>query len=242
MSNTEDRRKEWFVPSFGPLKVRIFIGLLFLPYTGMVLAYTVMGATLAEVFHPGRAGGLVLVYFLALGIAAHALDALGSRADKPWGRHFSPLQLWGLAVASLLPAGAIGVYLALSYAPLLWPIGLLEFFFLFAYNLEWFDGRLHTNGWFVFSWGILPVLAGYILQTNQLSLEVLLVALAAGLFSLVEISASRPYKALRRSADDTPNQEQTAMIYERILKSISLGVILLGVGLFLFRLQRPFWP
>ena len=118
----------------------------------------------------------------------------------------------------------------------------MEFFFVFAYNLEWFDGRFHTDGWFVFSWGILPVLAGYILQTNQLSLEVLFVALAAGLFSLVEISASRPYKALRRSADETPSQERTAMIYERILKSISLGVILLGVGLFLFRLQRPFWP
>lgn len=242
MSNTKDRRKEWFVPSFGPLKSRIFIGLLFLPYTGMVLAYTVMGAGLAEVFHPGRAGGLVFVYFLALGIAAHTLDALGSRVDKPWGTHFRPAQLWGLTITSLLPAATIGVFFALSYAPLLWPVGLLEFFFLFAYNLEWFDGRFHTDGWFVFSWGILPVLAGYILQTNQLSLAALLVSLAAGLFSLVEITASRPYKALRRSADETPNHDRTAMIYQRILKSISLGVILLGVGLFLFRLQRPFWP
>ncbi len=242
MSDTNDRREEWFVPPFGPLKSRVFVGLLFLPYTGMVLAYTVIGGGLAEVFHPGRAGGLAIVYFLALGIAAHALDALGSRADKPWGTHFHPAQLWGLTIASLLPATAIGVFYALFYAPLLWLIGLLEYFFLFAYNLEWFDGRFHTDGWFVFSWGILPVWAGYILQTNQLSLAAVLVSLAAGLFSLVEITASRPYKALRRSADQTPKNVRAAMIYERILMSISLGVILLGAGLFLFRLQRPFWP
>ena len=213
MPDTKDRRTEWFVPTFGPLKFRIFIGLLFLPYTGMVLAYTVMGAGLGEVFHPRRAVVLVVVYFLALGIAAHALDALGSRVDKPWGTHFRPAQLWGLTIISLLPAAAIGVFYALSYAPLLWPIGLLEFFFLFAYNLEWFEGRFHTDNWFAFSWGVLPVLAGYILQTNQLSLSALLVSLAAGLFSLVEITASRPYKDLRRSAEKTSSNLRSAMSY-----------------------------
>lgn len=242
MPDIKDRRLEWFVPPFGPIKFRIFIGLLFLPYTGMVLAYTVLGAVLAEIFHPDRLGWLVVVYFLALGIAAHTLDALGSRTDKPWGIHFGPVQLWGLTIISLLPAAAIGVLFAQTYARLLWPIGLLEFFFLFAYNLEWFNGRFHTDSWFAFSWGILPVLAGYVLQTNQISLSSILVALAAGLFSLVEIKASRPYKALKRSAVKTPSSVRTALIYERILISISLGVILLGVGLFLFRLNRPFLP
>jgi hypothetical protein len=28
-----DRTAEWFVPQFGPVKFRAFIGLLFLPYT-----------------------------------------------------------------------------------------------------------------------------------------------------------------------------------------------------------------
>ena len=31
----------------GPLNVRLLIGLLFLPYTGMVPAYTIIGAMLA---------------------------------------------------------------------------------------------------------------------------------------------------------------------------------------------------
>ena len=56
MPNMDDRRNEWFVPTIGPIKLRIFIGLLFLPYTGMVLAFTIIGATLADVFYPDRAG------------------------------------------------------------------------------------------------------------------------------------------------------------------------------------------
>ena len=75
------------------------------------------------------------------------------------------------------------------YTPLLTLIALAEGFFLFAYNLEWFGGRFHTDAWFAVSWGSLPVLAGYILQTNRLSLTALVVAISAGLLSLVEINA-----------------------------------------------------
>jgi hypothetical protein len=235
MQTEKDRRNEWFVPTFGPLKFRIFAGLLFLPYTGMVLAFTLIGGALAADFHAQRAMVLALVYLLALGIAAHALDALGSGDIKPWSSHFSPRQLWTLVILSLLPAVAIGVAYAVTVAPLLWPVGLLETFFLFAYNLEWFDSRFHTDTWFIFSWGVLPVLAGYILQTNQLSLPVLLVAAAAALLSLVEITASRPYKALRRKSQVDLPSKQTAVTYERILKSISAGVMLLGLALFLWR-------
>jgi hypothetical protein len=235
MQKENDRRNEWFVPTFGPLKFRILTGLLFLPYTGMVVAFTLIGAAMAADFHPLRALILAFVYFLALGIGAHALDALGSRDVKPWSSHLGKRQLWAFVILTLLPSTVIGIYYAVTVAPLLWIIGLLEYFFLFAYNLEWFASRFHTNGWFIFSWGLLPVLAGYIVQTNQLSLPVLIVAAAAALFSLVEITASRPYKSLRRSPQDSPLAEQTAAVLENILKSISIGVILLGLGLFLWR-------
>ena len=104
--------------------------------------------------------------------------------------------------------------------------------FLLAYNLEWFHGRFHTDEWFALSWGTLPVLAGYTLQTNQISIGALLVAAAMSLLSLVEIKASRPYKALKRApAGSDKSAEEHLQRYEAILKSISLGVILLGVGL-----------
>lgn len=229
----EDRTAEWFVPSFGPLRFRVFVGLLFLPYTGMVLAYTVIGSMLAEPVHWDRVAAIVVIYFLALGIGAHALDALGSKGSKPWGKAFSPRHLWFLAIASVTLAYAIGVYYMVLYAPLLWIIAIPEGFFLLAYNLEWFQGRFHTDGWFAISWGSLPVLAGYILQTNQVSLAVLLIAASMGLLSLVEIKASRPYKEMKRTKRESMKTQIQSL--EAILKSISLGVILLGAGLLSWR-------
>lgn len=186
----KDRRTEWFVPSFGPLKFRIFIGLLFLPYTGMVLAYTVIGSMLADQIHWDRVGAILVIYFLALGVGAHALDALGSKGVKPWGKVFSKGKLWALTISSIVAAYAIGIYYMVLYTPLLWLIAIPEGFFVFAYNLEWFKGRFHTDAWFAFSWGSLPVLAAYVLQTNRISAAALLVAASMGLLSLVEIKAS----------------------------------------------------
>lgn len=228
-----DRTAEWFVPKFGPPRFRVFVGLLFLPYTAMVLGYTVIGATLAPVIDWNRIGALLVVYFLALGIAAHAFDALGSRMLKPWGKVFSPRELWLLGICSLAGAYGIGMYYMITFTPALWPIAILEGFFVFAYNLEWFGGRFHTDGWFAFSWGALPVLAGYVLQTNGYAWGAAIVAIAASMFSLVEIKASRRYKELRRSADGTSEPVQACL--EGILKCISAGVVSLAIGLAAWR-------
>ncbi len=233
----DTRSREWFVPAFGPLKFRLFIGLLFLPYTGMVLAYTVIGSMMAKEIYWDRVGAILIIYFLALGIGAHALDALGSKGIKPWGKVFSSGQLWALAISSLVLAYAFGGYFIIFYTPLLGIIALLEGFFVLAYNLEWFHGRFHTDAWFALSWGSLPVLAGYVLQTNRVSLAVLMVAAGMGLLSLVEIKASRPYKTLKRvSAENRTVLDKIHMQqFESILKGISLGVMLLGAGFLSWR-------
>jgi hypothetical protein len=227
-----DRRREWFVPAFGPERFRLAVGLLFLPYTGMVLGFAAIGSLLAPAILWERVGAIVLIYLLALGIGAHALDALGSRVAKPWGEAFSRAQLWTLAIVSVVAAYAIGAWYMVRYTPLLWPVAIAEGFFLLAYNLEWFGGRFHRDSWFAFSWGALPVLAGYILQTNALSLAALLMALAMALLSLIEIKASRPYKELRRAGLENA---QSATL-EAILKSVSLGVLALAAAMVAFRI------
>lgn len=230
-----DRRTEWFVPAFGPLQFRLWIGLLFLPYTGMVLSYTAIGAMLAPTVYWDRVAALFIIYFLALGIGAHALDALGNGGTKPWGKTFSPRQLKILAAGSLGTAYVIGGYYMLTDVPLLWPLAAVESFFVFAYNLEWFNGRFHTDAWFAFSWGFLPVLAGHIMQSNHLSFAVVLVAVSMGFLSLVEIKASRPYKNLKRaSVNAAPDQAQLQLL-ETLLKSVSFGVMFLGIGLLTWR-------
>ncbi len=234
-----DRRTEWFVPSFGPLKLRLLIGLFFLPYTGIVLAYTVIGSMMADGVHWNRVWAIVVIYFLALGIGGHALDALGSKGHKPWGTVLSERGLLILAITSITGAYTIGIYYMVLYTPLLWLVAIPEGFFLLAYNLEWFHGRFHSDAWFALSWGSLPVLAGYILQTNQVSFAVLLVAASMGLLSLVEIKASRPYKKLKRqvAANGITSEWDQIQSFESILKSVSLGVILLGIGVMTWRLS-----
>jgi hypothetical protein len=233
---TKPRTSEWFVPAFGPSWFRSFLGLLFLPYTGMVLSFLVLGTVLAPRLTWHRLVSLEVIYFLALGLGAHALDALGSGTEKPWGAVFTRTQLWSVVLCSLVPAYAIAIYYMVFFAPLLWPLALVESFFVFAYNMEWFGGRFHRDGWFAFSWGFLPVLAGYVMQTNHVSAEVFVVASGAALLSMVEIKASRPYKDLkRRSTTATGGDVATMRQYEAILKSVSLGVIVLAAGLLLGR-------
>jgi len=233
------RHAEWFVPRFKSPKVRSFAGLLFLPYTGMVLSYSILGSMLARVVYWDRVVALVVIYFLGLGVGAHALDALGSKGAKPWGTVFTRTQLLFLVVASLSAAYAIAVYYMVLYVPLLWTMALSEGFFVFAYNLEWFRGKFHTDGWFSFSWGFLPVLAGYIMQTNAISSEAVILAASMACFSLVEIKASRPYKSLKLRSDGLePGERSLVTTYETILKSVSFGVILLAAGLLIWRITR----
>ena len=230
------RGSEWFVPKFGPIRFRTFTGLLFLPYTGMVLSFSVIGSLLARRVFYDRVLAIVIIYFLGLGIAAHALDALGSKGIKPWGTVFTKTQLWFVALLSLLLAYGIAAYYMILFVPLLFVIAIIEGFFVFAYNLEWFGGRFHTDQWFAFSWGGLPVLAGYIMQTNRISLSALTLALSMALFSSIEIKASRPYKELKRRWPDLNAEEQALLRrFENLLKCVSLGVVLLGAGLLIWR-------
>ncbi len=227
-----DRSSEWFVPRFGPPRFRSFIGLLFLPYTGMVLSFAAIGSLLADPVHWDRLAAIALIYFLGLGVAAHALDALGSKGPKPWGEAFSRRQLWALALASLALAYALAAYYIARHVPWLWTVAVVEGFFVFAYNLEPFGGRFHTDRWFAFSWGFLPVLAGYLIQANSLSPAVLVVGASMALLSYVEIQVSRPYKELRRrSAALSPEEAERMGRYEAILRCLSTGVMLLAAGL-----------
>jgi len=212
---------EWFVPKFGPLRFRAFVGMLFLPYTGMCISFTLLGSILADIVHWDRVIALSLIYFLALGIGAHALDAIGSNR-KPWGDILGFRLLLALAVSSTAVAYAIGVYYIIYYVPLLSIIAILEGFFLLAYNLELFRGLFHNNITFSISWGSLPLLAGYMMQTNGISIEALLLSIVTASIAYAEIRVSRLYKEMRRINND----RLSVVKYESILKSLSISTIM----------------
>ena len=162
------RLNEWFVPPFGPIRFRVFVGMLFLPYTGMCISFSVIGSLLStSTLAWDRVIAIIIIYFAALGISAHAADSMGSK-NKPWGDRFSNKELLLMVVCGLVVAYGIGTYYIIFYVPLLLPVAILEGFFLIAYNYEIWNGFFHNNVWFAISWGSMPLLAGYIMQTNSL--------------------------------------------------------------------------
>ena len=224
----KDRTAEWFVPRFGSKNFRIGVGILFLPYTGMVISFAAWGS-FAVNFSLERVLAICVLYFLALGISAHYLDSLGSKS-KPWGV-LPKKYIWTASLLSLGGAFVIGIYYAFLDAPLLFPIGIAESFFLFAYNLELFKGKFHNNIIFVISWGILPVLAGSAIQANTITVETLFMSGLAGVLSYILIKTSRKYKDLKKQSGDSSE------IYKKeiILKIISIGVIASTIFYFIIR-------
>jgi hypothetical protein len=220
MSDDINRLNEWFVPKFGPIKFRIAVGILFLPYTAMCISFTILGALLAPYMHWDRLIAMVIIYFFALGIGAHFADNLGSR-KRPWGKNFGTNTSWRILIFSLAVAYGIGIYYIIFFVPLLSVIAILEGFLLFAYNFEKFKGYFHTDFWFVIAWGAVPVFAGYVMQTNSIAPIPILAAVIAGFISYVEISLSRPYKILRRHNEDNVAVQEL----EKDLKIISLGTL-----------------
>ncbi|MEM2049033.1 MAG: hypothetical protein QW181_05240 [Candidatus Nitrosocaldus sp.] len=228
----DSRINEWFVPRFGPLRFRVAIGMLFLPYTGMCVSFTVIGSLLAEDLAWDRLIAIVVIYILALGVSAHALDSIGSKR-KPWGNIFSSRALLAIALTALAVAYAIGIYYIVFYVPFLAIVAVLEGFFLFAYNLELFNARFHNNLFFSISWGGLPLLAGYVMQTNSISIPALIASSITALAAYAEIRVSRPYKELKRS--NTVEKEKI-ILYEKVLKLLSVGSIGVSVSMLMVRM------
>ncbi len=225
---TLDRTSEWFVPKFGPRNFRVGVGILFLPYTGIVTCFAAWGS-LAGSFGIERLAAICVIYFLSVGVCAHCLDAVGGKT-RPWG-DLPRKRLAAVGLGALGVAFSIGLYYAFLDSPLLFPIGIAEGFFLFAYNLELFGGRFHNNASTVLSWGILPVFAGSAIQTNSISVEALALSGVSGAITYVLIVTSRRYKELKKNNGDADAIRKK----EIVLKLLAVGVILGTVAFFAVR-------
>lgn len=227
------RINEWFVPRFGPLKFRAFIGMLFLPYTGMCISFTIIGSMLSESILWDRVLSIFIIYFLALGVSAHAADNLGSKKIKPWGNFFTTFELKLMVIGGLSVSYAIGIYYIIIFTPLLLIIAIMEGFFLFAYNFELFNGFFHNNFWFAVSWGSLPLLAGFVIQTNSISILSLFSSTIAFLIAYSEIRISRIYKELKRKPQDIVDYNIKKL--ELYLKILSLTTISFAIILTIYK-------
>jgi hypothetical protein len=145
-----------------------------------------------------RLGAALGAFFLALGVACHALDEL---AGRPLGTRLSSKALVAMAGAGLAGAVAIGVLGAVIVSVWLIPLVVIGTFLALAYNLELFGGRFHTDVWFAVAWGGFPAFTGWFVETLHVRAQGLLVALACCLLSVAQRRLSTPARELRRRTE-----------------------------------------
>jgi hypothetical protein len=215
--------------------------LLHPPYTAWHLSYVLIGASLAPTVSVVRLIATVLAFFLAVGVAAHALDELRGR---PLQTEISAGALWTAAIIGLAGAVGLGIAGVFVIGPWLLPFIAMGVFFVFAYNLELLRGRLHGDFWFALSWGAFPVLTAYFAQTGRLSLAALAAAVAGYALSYAQRMLSTPARLLRRRSrsvtgaltladgSQVPLDGPTLLRpLERALAASSWGIVALSLGL-----------
>jgi hypothetical protein len=183
---------------------RDLVTILHPPYTAWHLSYVTIGAALAPTFVLWRLGAALGAFFLALGVACHALDEL---AGRPLGTHISRRALIGLAAAGLSGAVAIGIVFAVTVSVWLIPLVVVGAFLALAYNLELFGGRFHTDFWFAFAWGGFPAFTGWFAEALDVRVEAALLAAACALISLAQRRLSTPARELRRRTASVTGQQ-----------------------------------
>jgi hypothetical protein len=220
---------------------RDYVTLLHLPYTAWHLSYVAIGCALAPVLHADRLLAALAAFFLALGVAAHALDELRGR---PLGTEIPRTVLVGLAVVSLAGAVAIGIAAAIAWTPWLLAFVAPGAFLVPAYNLELFGGRFHSDLWFGIAWGAFPVLTGYFVMAERTTVEAVLAAVAALFLSLAQRHLSTQVRTVRRrvrdvtgtisyqDGDDEPVTADTLLrTPELALRALTLATVTLAAAL-----------
>jgi hypothetical protein len=206
---------------------RDYVTLLHPPYTLWHLSYVAAGAALAPQFQLDRMLWALASFFLAMGVAAHALDELKGR---PLRTRIPSSVLVALALVSLTGACAIGIGAARA-----WGWWLLAFVVVGAvavplYNLEL---ALHTNWGFALTWGAFPALTGYFVEAQTLRLEAVALAAYAFALSFAQRTLSTPVRAARRQHGTTAGIEPI----ERALRLLTWASVALAVALVAARLR-----
>ena len=209
---------------------RDWVTLLHPPYTLWHLSYVAVGAGLAPQFHLNRLLWGLAAFFLAMGVAAHALDELNGR---PLRTHIPSPVLTLTAVVALV--GAIGIGVAAANA---WGWWLLAFVatgavLVPAYNLELFGGRLHNDWGFALTWGAFPALTGWFVEAQTLRADAILAAVYGTLMIVAQRTLSTPVRRARRTRGTLAGTET----FERTLKWLTYAAITLAVAVVAARLR-----
>ena len=226
---------------------RDLVTLLHPPYTAWHLSYVAIGAAVAPQLHGSRLVLALVAFFLAVGVAAHALDEL---RGHPLRTQLPDRALIALALVALSGAVAIGIYAAATVSWTLVPFIAVGVFLVLAYDLEWFGGRFHTDVWFALAWGAFPAATGYWINALTVRPAGVLAVAACFTLSVAQRRLSSPVRELRRRTASVSGEQRLrdgrvieldarvlAAPLEGALAACSLAVTLLAVALVVLRLR-----
>ena len=220
--------------------------LLHPPYTAWHLSYVVIGAALAP--RPSLTSLLatLIAFFLAVGLAAHALDELNGR---PLQTSIPGPLLVAVTVAGLAGAVALGAEGIARVGWALLPFMIIGPLLVIAYNAELLGGIIHTDLGFAAAWGAFPVLTAYAAQTGRLAVAPVIAAAAALALSAAQRRLSTPARTLRRRSVRVEGSvtladgqvtavDQRSMLapLEGALRAMSWALVLLAAALAIDRL------
>jgi hypothetical protein len=221
--------------------------LLHPPYTAWHLSYAVIGAALAPQVLTSNLIATVLAFFLAVGLAAHALDEL---RDRPLRTRIPSPVLVAVVIAGLAGALALGVAGVYRVGWILIPFMVAGPVLVIAYNAELFGGAMHTDFGFAAAWGAFPVLTGYVAQAGTLALAPVLAAIGAFALSTAQRQLSTQARNIRRRAVRVQGSitfgdgriapitaESLLRPLERALRAASWAIVLLAAALAVARLS-----
>ncbi|HET9973317.1 MAG TPA: hypothetical protein VFQ68_34140 [Streptosporangiaceae bacterium] len=220
--------------------------LLHPPYTAWHLSYVVIGAALAPRVQLANLIATVLAFFLATGLAAHALDELRGR---PLRTAIPAAVLIAVVAAGLLGALVLGVCGVIRVGWPLIPYMVAGPVLVIAYNAELFGGLMHTDVGFAAAWGAFPLLTAYTAQTGALAVAPVVAAAGAFALSAAQRQLSTPARNIRRRAERVEGRviftdgrmvpvtaEGLLEPLERALRAASWAIMLLAAALAVARL------
>ena len=220
--------------------------LLHPPYTAWHLAYVVIGACLAPHVSLSALIATLIAFFLAVGLAAHALDELNGR---PLRTRISSPALIAVTVIGLAGAVALGVAGIARIGWALLPFMIIGPVLVVAYNAELWHGVFHTDLGFAAAWGAFPVLTAYAAQTGRLAVAPVLAAAGALALSAGQRALSTPARSLRRRTTGVDGTitlasgqvtaiDQALLLapLEQALRAMSWAIALLAAALAVARL------
>lgn len=230
----------------GPGRWRDWWTLLHPPFTAWHLSYVVLGAMIAPHVRLDRLVAALIAFFLAVGIAAHALDELHGR---PLRTSIPSPVLVAVTIAGLAGAVVLGAIGITRVGWVLLPFMIVGPLLVIGYNAELFGGIIHTDTGFAAAWGAFPALTGYVAEAGKLAVAPVLIAAAAMAMSAGQRHLSTPARILRRrtvavtgmvtlTTGETITLDAARLRepLERALRSLSWGVVLLAAALATARL------